>query len=674
MSRAITLATLSLIPSWILLLLTCLSVPITRFISLGSLNGLHFGVFGYCFVKGKCNVARLGYRIDTAILSKSKHTSDFYFSFYKVQGLTYIFIVHIVAALLTFCAFVFTLIAHLDGPSKSGFFLVIILIITFFTVFLSIVSFIVDVLFFIPHIEWGTWCILGASILNIIVFGLIHLSRKYLIACRSEKVKTALSYHSQRRHPNLSYSYTNNLPYPKHTAYQTKKDGINRTEKEKSGLDSMKYSKNDNSDIKHASKLKKLELPPINTHLDDHNMLSKSFLDSTYCNSNAYDSTIPNQNVNITYNEAYKDDNGVHESYLKRKESVHERMGYPENYSKDYIRHHLREHPRNHSRYQSADIPRDPQKNHPREPLKDVSKDYQRSHARYHSSYVSRHHSREQSADAPGEYLRAPPKEYTRNPRDFSRDFPRDFPKEQLRNHSRGQIAMQPYFRQGSDNRNMQYPAYKPPVGLGIDYRRNPKRPNDLVEKEKPNNNYNNSYGDHAPPKQIWKDYPLPQNGRAFPQDSNDGVHNFSSCKQYVSDKPYENSFAEHGPVSRNYAYNSHPYSENAEHRFPNNTDCSSHTTDQYSRMHHPYHSSNCTQTQESLSPRFKSPASTSSEFTSISQRGINPKWVPPSKEQIPKPGKFKHNNLDATLVNNLNYDPVKNPYKEMGVVGSAGT
>ncbi|EMR10748.1 hypothetical protein PNEG_00897 [Pneumocystis murina B123] len=665
MSRTITFATLSLIPAWILLLLSCLSVPITRFISLGSLNDLHFGVFGYCFAKGKCNVAQLGYRMDIAISSKSKHTSDFYFSFYKVQGLTYIFIVHIVSASLTFCAFVFTLIAHLEGPSKSDFFLVIILIITFFTVFFSIVSFIVDVLFFIPHLEWGTWGILASSILNIIVFGLIHLSRKYLIACRSEKVKTAFSYHSQRRHPNLSYPYANNLPFPKHTVYQTKKDGKDRTEKDKSTLDSIKYPKNDN-DIKHTSKLKKLELPPINTHLDDHNMLSKSFLDSTYCNSSTYDSTIPNKNVNITYNEAYKDDNRVHESYLKQEGSIHERMGYPEDYSKDYLRHHPREHPRNHLRYHSADIPRDPPKNHPRDPLKDIPKDYPRGHARYHSSYVSRHHLREQPMDVPREYLRNPPREYMRNPRDI--------PKEHLRNYPREQITMQPHFRQGADNRNMQYPVCKPPVGLGIEYRRNPKRPVDLVEKGKPNNNYNNSYGDYAPPRQTWKDYPLQQNGRAFSQDSNDGVHNFSSCKPCVSDKLYENKFAEHGPVSQNYAYNSHPYSEDVEHRFSNNADCSSHTTDQYSRMHLPYRSNNSAQTQESLSPRFKSPASTSSEFTSISQRGINPKWVPPSKEQMPRVGKFKQNNLDATLVNNLNYDLPKNPYKEIGVVGSAGT
>ncbi|QSL64607.1 hypothetical protein MERGE_001908 [Pneumocystis wakefieldiae] len=648
MSRAITFATLSLIPAWILLLLSCLSVPITRFISLGSLNGLHFGVFGYCFSKGKCNVAQLGYRMDIAISSKSKIISDFYFSFYKVQGLTYIFIVHVVSASLAFCAFVFTLIAHLEGPKKSDFFLVIILIITFFTVFFSIVSFLVDVLFFIPHLEWGTWGVLAASILNIIVFGLIHLSRKYLIACKSEKLKTSFSYHSQRRQPNLSYPYANNIPFSKHAAY--KKDRKDKTEKDKLALDSIKYPKNEN-DIKHAPKLKKLELPPINTHFDEHNMLSKSFLESTYCNSNTYDSTIPNQNVNMTYNnEAYKDDNRAHEPYLKQEGSVHERTGYPEDYSKDYLGHHPREHPRNHLRYQSTDIPRDPQKNPPREPLKDIQKDYPGGHARYHSSYAPRHHSREQSMDIPREYLRNPPREYMRNPRDI--------PKENLKNYPRGQMVMHPHFRQGPDNRNIQYPICKPPVGLGIEYRRNQKRPVDLIEKGKPNNNYNNSYGDYAPPRLAWKDYPLPQNGRAFIQDSNDRVHNFSSCKPCVSDKSYENSFAEHGPVSQNYTYNSHPYPEDVEHHFSNNTNCSSHTTDQYSRLHLPYRSNNSAQTQESLSPRFKSPASTSSEFTSISQRGINPKWDPPN----------------AALVNNMNYDLSKNPYKEMGVVGSTGT
>lgn len=58
--RAATPATVFLLVAFVLLLVSVLSVPITKTVALGSYNGVSFGVFGYC-VQGTCSSIQLGY-------------------------------------------------------------------------------------------------------------------------------------------------------------------------------------------------------------------------------------------------------------------------------------------------------------------------------------------------------------------------------------------------------------------------------------------------------------------------------------------------------------------------------------------------------------------------------------------------------------------------------------
>jgi hypothetical protein len=58
-SRAATPAVVFLLAAFVLLLLGVISVPITS-IALGSVNGVTYGTFGYCF-QGKCSSVQLGY-------------------------------------------------------------------------------------------------------------------------------------------------------------------------------------------------------------------------------------------------------------------------------------------------------------------------------------------------------------------------------------------------------------------------------------------------------------------------------------------------------------------------------------------------------------------------------------------------------------------------------------
>ncbi|KAG5513981.1 hypothetical protein PMAC_000603 [Pneumocystis sp. 'macacae'] len=730
MSRAITFSTFLLIPASTLLLLCCLSVPVTRLVSLGSLSDLRFGIFGYCFMKGVCSSIQLGYSLDAAISLKPKYTSDFYFSFYKISKLSNILILHIVAAMLTMVTLFFSLIAHVEGPSKSRFFLVVILVVSFFAIISSLLSFVIDILFFIPHLDWGSWGVLAALILNTLVFGLIHLARKHLIVSQTEEIKTAFSCHSQR-YPKPSV-YKNFHP-PRHPGVYVKSER-ERIDKDKSKLDPVKHPNNDTAT--YTSNLKKLELPPINIHFDDHyKMPSMNFLDPTYCNLESHsDSHFAGQCSNISNKDKHKDNNGPCNSHLKQDNVSCEKTASSNDHLKENLKYHYkdpkkhREHirdpreysrdpreyvrdPRSHSRYYSADMPRDPSR--------DLLKNRPRNHLRYHSTDIPRHYLRERSVDVSkeplrdprdpskefsGEYLRERLRERPREcPKQHSRDFlrvcPREFQKEHLREHVNGHSkehsrehvnghlrehsrehlreysVSQTRSRQGLNHRAVQYPPSKFHVGHGIRSEADSKLPYDSVEKGKSCDNFNNLYDEYVPPRQSWKNYPLSQNGYAFSDESIEGQPNsFPNCKVYVSDKPCENNFAVHSYVSQNHAYASRPCHQNANCRSSDNVERLQSSDDHHSRIHQNYQGNNCLRRQESPS-RLRSPAeSTSSHFTSISQRGINPNWVPPVKEQLSRTTNPKQNVTDTTLANNSNYEVPRNSHKSMGVVGSIGT
>lgn len=75
-------------------------------------------------------------------------------------------IVHVIAAALTFVTLVLCLIAHVRSPSHSVRFLLAIFIIQILTTILTLLSFLVDLLVFVPHFASGTWLVLAAAICN----------------------------------------------------------------------------------------------------------------------------------------------------------------------------------------------------------------------------------------------------------------------------------------------------------------------------------------------------------------------------------------------------------------------------------------------------------------------------------------------------------------------------
>ncbi|VVT55868.1 uncharacterized protein SAPINGB_P004778 [Magnusiomyces paraingens] len=158
----LSLLSIILVVAFAFQLLAVISVPVTRKITLCTYGNIQFGVFGYCDTKtDSCSQVRIGYGDVTSIdgfslPSKARHT------------LASLLIVHVVAAGLTLILLLLTLIAQFATSSSK--FLLLILIFSLPCFLLSLLAFLVDILLFVPHLDWGGWIVLASTVL-IAVFG-----------------------------------------------------------------------------------------------------------------------------------------------------------------------------------------------------------------------------------------------------------------------------------------------------------------------------------------------------------------------------------------------------------------------------------------------------------------------------------------------------------------------
>src|SRR5208282_657014 len=83
--------------------------------------------------------------------------------------------VHVIATVVTFVTLVLCIIAHVRRPSHSVRFLFAIFIIQILNAVLTLLSFLVDLLVFLPHFAFGTWLVLAATICNIIATSILLL-------------------------------------------------------------------------------------------------------------------------------------------------------------------------------------------------------------------------------------------------------------------------------------------------------------------------------------------------------------------------------------------------------------------------------------------------------------------------------------------------------------------
>ncbi|XP_044721674.1 SUR7/PalI family domain-containing protein [Hirsutella rhossiliensis] len=162
MLRPATPLSLLLLAAFGLLLLSALSVPVTKFIPMGSFKDAKFGVFGFCKDGGTCSSIGVGYDTEQ-LLDNDNQAFDLPVS--VRDTISVILIVHPVAALLALAMFVMAAASHLHGPGHSARYLLVLFIFILITFLICLLAFLVDVLLFIPHLAWGSYMVLAATII-----------------------------------------------------------------------------------------------------------------------------------------------------------------------------------------------------------------------------------------------------------------------------------------------------------------------------------------------------------------------------------------------------------------------------------------------------------------------------------------------------------------------------
>lgn len=95
------------------------------------------------------------------------------------------------AAFLTLVCFVLAATAHLHSPSHSPRYLLALLILLLPTLLITLLAFLVDILLFVPHLQWGGWIVLASTIL-LVASGVVTCAmRRTLVSRKARKKRIA---------------------------------------------------------------------------------------------------------------------------------------------------------------------------------------------------------------------------------------------------------------------------------------------------------------------------------------------------------------------------------------------------------------------------------------------------------------------------------------------------
>ncbi|EPS35919.1 hypothetical protein H072_10599 [Dactylellina haptotyla CBS 200.50] len=190
MIRAATPLTILLFAAFALLLVSILSVPIIKPITLATYQDVSYGVFGYC-VGDDCSPVEIGYNPDTALKNPAK--TDFTLPSNARHSLSSLLIIHPIAAFFTLVLMILAACSHLHGPSNNPKYLLVTLLFALPTFLLSLLAFLVDILLFIPHLQWGGWLVLAATICILTAGIMTCAMRRTVVSRAAQKARIAVN-------------------------------------------------------------------------------------------------------------------------------------------------------------------------------------------------------------------------------------------------------------------------------------------------------------------------------------------------------------------------------------------------------------------------------------------------------------------------------------------------
>ncbi|KLU91818.1 pH-response regulator protein palI/RIM9 [Magnaporthiopsis poae ATCC 64411] len=169
-----------------LLVISVVSTPIIKAIPLGEYVGVTFGVFGWC--KGsQCSPVEIGYDDGLSKVLAESDNSTFDLPAPARRTLSTILVIHPVAALITLVMLGMSLAAHSHSASHSARYLLIVFIVGIIDTVICLLAFLIDVLLFVPHLAWGSYLVLAATIL-VMLSGLVSCAmRRTLVSRKARK-------------------------------------------------------------------------------------------------------------------------------------------------------------------------------------------------------------------------------------------------------------------------------------------------------------------------------------------------------------------------------------------------------------------------------------------------------------------------------------------------------
>ncbi|ETS84862.1 hypothetical protein PFICI_02887 [Pestalotiopsis fici W106-1] len=171
--------------AFVLLLLSVLSTPIIHAIPLGTYEGVDFGVFGFC-EGDDCSPIEIGY--DTGAKFSSTQSATFDLPNSARTTLSAILIVHPVACLFSLIMLGMAVAAHWHGPSHSSRYLLVVSIFGILTVVVCLLAFLIDVLLFVPHMAWGSYIVCAAMVLTFLS-GIVSCAMRRTVVSRKARKK-----------------------------------------------------------------------------------------------------------------------------------------------------------------------------------------------------------------------------------------------------------------------------------------------------------------------------------------------------------------------------------------------------------------------------------------------------------------------------------------------------
>ncbi|EDO15727.1 hypothetical protein Kpol_1073p13 [Vanderwaltozyma polyspora DSM 70294] len=162
-----------------------ITTPVIDHLMLSQLDGIQFGVFGWCNTKGHsmgCSGLSIGYRYPQSSLLALK--------FRLPSGIRYsvtrLLVVHPIALVFVFVLWLMSLCLFIEKLGTSTSYTLGVALLSLPTFLMSLLAFLVDLLLFVPTVCWPAWMVLIVTIFIAICCSILWSLRRSAIMINYE--------------------------------------------------------------------------------------------------------------------------------------------------------------------------------------------------------------------------------------------------------------------------------------------------------------------------------------------------------------------------------------------------------------------------------------------------------------------------------------------------------